>query len=162
TQRRLEKARREGRFPAAREFVSALQFAVFVAFVSFGGAGWFSAFLESARDFFRLAASATLTEATVTRVAWQIAARHLLPLGRAGLATVAAALFLRLATTRFGISLKRLSPDLARLNPLSRLRELPGQNLAAVMQAAVLLPLFGWAVYAITRDKLDLFLCLPL
>jgi flagellar biosynthetic protein FlhB len=162
TQRRLEKARREGRFPAAREFVSALQFAVFVAFVSFGGAGWFSAFLESARDFFRLAASATLTEATVTRVAWQIAARHLLPLALAGLATVAAALFLRLATTRFGISLKKLSPDLARLNPLSRLRELPGQNLAAVMQAAVLLPLFGWAVYAITRDKLDLFLCLPL
>jgi len=32
---------------------------------------------------------------------------------------------LRLTTTRFGFSLKKLVPDGARLNPLSRLKELP-------------------------------------
>ena len=35
-----------------------------------------------------------------------------------------------------------------------RLRELPRQNLPALLQAMVLLPLFLWAVYVIARDKL--------
>jgi len=75
---------------------------------------------------------------------------------------VAATLAIRLATTRFGVSLKRLAPDPARLNPLSRLRELPRQNLPAALQAAILLPMFLWAVYTIVRANLDAFLALPL
>jgi flagellar biosynthesis protein FlhB len=162
TQRRLEKARQEGQFPAAREFVSALQFALFVALLGLGGGHWFAAFNESARDLFWRPQATGLTAAAVTRAAWQLSARHLLPLALAGLVMVAGTLAFRFATTRLGVSLKKLTPDLARLSPLARLRELPGQNLAALVQAVVLLPLFGWTVYAIARDQLDLFLCLPL
>jgi flagellar biosynthetic protein FlhB len=162
TQRRLEKARQEGQFPAAREFVSALQFAVFVALLSWGGGRWFATLGQSARELFSRAPGAELTAAAVARLAWQMSARHLSPLALAGLAIVAATLAFRLVTTRFGLSLKKLSPDVARLNPLSRLRELPGQNLASLVQAAVLVPLFGWAVYAIARNQLELFLRLPL
>ena len=35
----------------------------------------------------------------------------------------------RLATTRFGISFKKLIPDGQRFNPLARLQDLPKQNL---------------------------------
>ncbi|HEY2016054.1 MAG TPA: EscU/YscU/HrcU family type III secretion system export apparatus switch protein, partial [Bryobacteraceae bacterium] len=47
-------------------------------------------------------------------------------------------------------------------NPASKLKELPRQNLPALLQAAVLLPVFLWAVYAIARDKLEGILALPL
>ena len=42
TQRRLEKAREEGQFPSAKEFVGALQFMVFLALLGMGGAAWFA------------------------------------------------------------------------------------------------------------------------
>ena len=162
TQRRLEKARQEGQFPAARELVSALQFAVFVALVAAGGGRWFAGLEQTARELFSRPPAAECTAVTVTRLAWQIAARHLGPPALAGMALVAATLLFRLVTTRFGLSLKKLAPDLGRLNPLARLRELPGQNLASLTQAVVLVPLFGWAVYAIARNQLDGFLRLPL
>jgi flagellar biosynthetic protein FlhB len=65
-------------------------------------------------------------------------------------------------TTRFGLSLKRLAPDPARFSPMSRLRDLPRQNVGALVEAALLLPLFLWAVYVVARDKLDALLALPL
>ena len=58
-----------------------------------------------------------------------------------------------MAVTRFGFSAKKLAPDFKRLSPLARLRELPRQNFPALMQAMVLLPLFGAAVYFICRDR---------
>ncbi len=43
TAKRLEKARKEGQFPTARQFVSAMQFLAFVAVLqSWGGDGWTS------------------------------------------------------------------------------------------------------------------------
>jgi flagellar biosynthetic protein FlhB len=78
------------------------------------------------------------------------------------MAVAVATVGFRLITTRFGVSLKKLTPDPARLNPLSKLRELPRQNLPSLFQAMVLLPLFLWAAYTIAREKLDLFLTLPL
>ena len=42
TQQRLKKAREQGQFPAAKEFVAALQFMVFLALLGAGGAGWFA------------------------------------------------------------------------------------------------------------------------
>src|SRR5215472_14175526 len=43
TPRRLEKARREGRFAVSRELVSAVQFAAFAACLSWGARDWFYA-----------------------------------------------------------------------------------------------------------------------
>jgi flagellar biosynthetic protein FlhB len=74
---------------------------------------------------------------------------------------VAATLGIRLVTTRFGLSLKRLTPDPARLNPLSKLRELPRENAGALFKAILLLPILLWAAYAVTREKFEIFLNLP-
>jgi len=162
TERRLQKAREEGQFPAARDFVAALQFVVFLALLAAGGKTWFDQFRVTARALFERAFAGELHIPDLSRLAWQIFWLHLLPLFTAGLIVALATLAVRLATTRFGLSLKRLSPDPARLNPLSRLRELPAQNLASVAQAMVLLPLFLWAVYVVARDKVEILLTLPL
>jgi flagellar biosynthetic protein FlhB len=158
----MEKAREEGQFPAAREFISALQFMVFLLLLGSGGAGWFAQFRQTTRSLFMLAFAPSLHSEDLTLLAWQVFWKHFLPLALGGLALAGATLGFRLITTRFGFSLKRLAPDPARLNPLSKIKELPRQNLPALWQALILLPLFLWAVYAIARDKLDAFLALPL
>jgi flagellar biosynthetic protein FlhB len=162
TQRRLEKAREEGQYPSAREFVGALQFMVFLALLSAGGAAWFAAFCQTTRALFRLAFAPELRSEDLTAIFWQLAWKHLLPLALGGLAVAAATLAFRLLTTRFGLSLKKLAPDPARLNPLTKLQELPRQNLPMVLQAMILLPVFLWAVYSVARDQMDGFLALPL
>ena len=162
TQRRLEKAREEGQFPAAREFVSALQFMVFLGLLGTGGAAWFAQFRATARSLFQMAFTPALGPEDVTHTAWQLAWKHFFPLALGGLAVALATLAFRLITTRFGFSWKKLAPDAARLSPLSKLKELPRQNLPMLLQSLILLPLFLWAVYVIARDKLDGFLALPL
>ena len=162
TQRRLEKARKDGQFASAKDFVSALQFMVFLGLLGAGGAHWFEQFRDSTRSLFALAFTRDLTITDLTHVTWQLFWKHALPLALGGLAVALATLGLRLVTTRFGLSLKKLQPDLKRLNPVSKLKELPRQNLPALVQAMVLLPMFLWAVYVIARDQLDSFLALPL
>ncbi|HUI77688.1 MAG TPA: EscU/YscU/HrcU family type III secretion system export apparatus switch protein [Bryobacteraceae bacterium] len=162
TKRRVDKARREGQFLSAKDFVAALQFLVFLGLLSVGGAQWFHAFCQTARRLFTLAFAPDLEPRELTRVAWQLFWSHFLPLAVAGMAVVLATLAFRLATTRFGISLKKLAPDLQRLSPLAKLHELPRQNLPAVVQAVLMLPLFLGAVYLITRERLEAILLLPL
>jgi flagellar biosynthetic protein FlhB len=162
TQRRVQKARKEGQFLSAREFVAALQFIVFLALLGAGGARWLAQFGQTARALFSFAFRGELSPQVLSHIAWQLFWTHLLPLILAGAAVVMVTLGIRLGTTRFGFSLKRLAPDPKRLNPFSKLRELPRQNLAALVEAALLLPLFLGAVYVIARDRLEAFLLLPL
>ncbi len=161
TQRRLKKARDEGNYPSAKEFVSALQFTIFLALLGIGGARWFAGFRQTARALFTVGFQRELQPTDVTHLAWQLFWKHVLPLLAAGLVIAVATLGLRLATTRFGLSLKKLSPDLSRLSPLKKLKQLPSQNIPALVQAALMLPIFLWAVYVIAREKLELFLSLP-
>jgi flagellar biosynthetic protein FlhB len=162
TPRRLEKAREEGNYPAAREFVAALQFLIFLGLLSAGGAHWFAGFRWTARSLFAMAFSGDLRAEDLTHLAWQICWRHFLPLGLAGLAVAAATMGFRLMTTQFGLSLKKLAPDLKRLSPISKLKELPRQNLPSLLQALILLPLFLWAAYVVARAKIESYLTLPL
>jgi flagellar biosynthetic protein FlhB len=162
TQRRLEKARKEGQYPSAKEFVSALQFMVFLGLLGAGGVGWLEGLRATTRSLFTLAFAGELGIEDLTHVAWQLFWRHFLPLAGAGMAIAGVTLAIRLVTTRFGLSLKKLAPDPGRLNPLSKLRELPRQNLSSLLQSMILLPLFLWAVYAVARDHIQSFLALPL
>ncbi|HLI83829.1 MAG TPA: EscU/YscU/HrcU family type III secretion system export apparatus switch protein [Bryobacteraceae bacterium] len=162
TQRRVQKARSEGQFLSAREFVSALQFLVLLSLLGAGGARWFTQFRGTTRYLFALAFQGDISPRLLSWVAWQLFWTHLLPLLLAGSAVAVVTVAIRLGTTRFGFSLKKLAPDLNRLNPVSKLRELPRQNLSALVEAVVLLPLFLGAVFVIARDKLESFLILPL
>jgi len=68
----------------------------------------------------------------------------------------------QLGVTRIGVSFKKVAPDFKRLNPLNKLRELPKQNLPSLLQAMIMIPAFGAAVYFLVKDDFQTFLSLPL
>src|ERR1041385_9064421 len=127
TQRRIDKARREGNFPSSREFVSSVQFLGFVTIAAaFGG----SFVVRTARVIRYLLASAFTTDLTVaglTSIVRNVIVPALAPLLFAGAALVLLVLFAQLATTKLGIAGKKLAPDIKRLDPLKKLKSLPGQ-----------------------------------
>jgi len=162
TQRRVDNARKEGNFPSAKEFVSALQFLVFLSLMAAGGAAWFGGFRASMRSLLQMAFAREVHPEDLTHIAWQIAQRHILPLVLAGMGVAVLTVGFRLATTRGGISFKKLMPDAQRFNPLDKLTGLPKQNLPMLGQAVVLLPVFLWAVWVIAQERLEQFMTLPL
>ena len=98
TQRRLEKARSEGQFPAAKEFVSALQFMVFLALLGAGGAAWFAQLKQTTRGLLNLAFTPQLQPEDQIHVLWQVARQQILPLILAGAAVAVATVGFRLAS----------------------------------------------------------------
>ncbi len=162
TPRRIEQARREGRFAVSREAVGALQFATFAALLGWFGAGYCGRLMESTRYLLRAAFMAELTVAELLRLVRLLLYRDFLPLAMAGAALVAASLGTQLAITRMGVSLKGLTPNIQRLNFLKKVRELPRQNIPSLVQAIVLLPLFAGAVYGIVKDNWDALIAMPL
>jgi flagellar biosynthesis protein FlhB len=162
TQRRLEKARQEGQFAQAKEFVSALQFLALLGLAGAGGASWFEGLRQVTRSLLARAFAGDLGATDLIHLTWSISWRLVGPLAAAGAAITVLTLAFRLATTQFGFSWKKLAPSFKHFNPGSKLRELPKQNLPQVAQALLLLPLFLWAVYVVAREKLETILTLPL
>jgi flagellar biosynthetic protein FlhB len=162
TARRLERARREGQFPTAKQFVAAIQFLAFTAMVTAWGGAWLDQTRQTVRFLIGRAFSEHLEIADLIHIAGALLLRAGFPLASAAGALVAITLAAQLAVTRFGLTTKKLAPDLQRLNPLARLRELPRQNVPAFLQALVMLPVFGLAVYAISRDHFAENFVLPL
>ncbi len=99
-------------------------------------------------------------ERLATLLRYQIAPRFV-PLMFAGIALVVISVSAQLATTKLGISVEKLMPDIKRLNPLKKLTSLPAQNLPVFLQALLLLPLVGFVVYYEASENLDSFLELP-
>jgi flagellar biosynthetic protein FlhB len=161
TERRLQRARREGHFPVSREFVAACQFAGFVALcVIFAGEGFRSAALLM-RRLLQSAFSVQLTRESLVAIFRQQIAGELVPLVLGGAALVALVVAAQLASTRMGISASKLAPDFKRLNFVSRLKSLPGQNVPAFFHAMLLVPIVGAAVWWEVSENLDSLLELP-
>jgi len=162
TLRRIEKARREGRFRTSRDLVAAVQFLAFVMLLAGSGAEWFARLRLSTRSLLAEAFRGEITVAEVLRITYWITFRDLLPFALGGGILVAVTLTTQLAITRFGFASQKLLPDFKRLNVISRLRELPRQNLTVFSQALLLLPVFGLAVYVVIRNNLHALVLLPL
>jgi flagellar biosynthetic protein FlhB len=160
TQRRRERARREGQFPSSREFISAVQFLGFMALaVGFSGL-WLFRVMRLTRVLLARAFSTELTSTALIALVHQVILPELTPLILGGVLLVVLVLFMQLATTGFGISAAKLAPDFKRFNIVSRLQNLPGQNLPIFFQALILLPVVGLAVYYEVTENLDQFLAL--
>jgi flagellar biosynthetic protein FlhB len=162
TPHRLEKARREGQFSSSKELLSAAQFLAFTYLLSRWGGTWFE---RTGRETRRLLAEAFRAEMGFAQLAGlcrHTLADGLVPPAVLGAVLVALSLASQLAMTRMGFSLQRLTPDLKRLNPASRLREMLRQNAWATAKALLLLPLAAWAVWMIARDNLAEYASFPL
>jgi flagellar biosynthesis protein FlhB len=162
TQRRLKKAREEGNFPVARTFVGALQFLAFVAMLHSWGPIWVTALHRHLALLLNHASGARLDAQFILFLGLDLAKQTVLPLAILGAGLMVVTLAAQFLVTRFGISLKRVTPNFERLNPMTRLRDMRRQNIPALLQALVMLPVFAAAVYFVVRDNFDEFLSLPL
>ncbi len=155
TLRRLEKARKEGNFPSSKEFVSAIQFLGFVTLlVTYGGA-WLKSTARVTRVLLARAFTIEITPTALVSLTRHVIVPQFTPLLMAGGTLVLLVLGTQLAVTKLGISVSKLAPDLKRLNPLKKLTSLPGENIPHLLQALVLLPMIGWAVYYEAKENLD-------
>lgn len=158
----MQKARDEGNFPAAREFVSSLQFLLFVVLLGSWGPAWFAQSRATTRALLQRAFHEELTITSLLSLFWWLAVHSLQPLSWLAAALIAVTIAVQLVATGFGVSLAKLTPDFNRLNPVQKLSNLPQQNIPAFVQAAVMLPVFGFAVYYIARDRMNEYFMLPL
>ncbi|MBS1824265.1 MAG: EscU/YscU/HrcU family type III secretion system export apparatus switch protein [Acidobacteria bacterium] len=161
TPRRLEKARKDGQYPVSKEFVSALVFLAFVWLLGNRAPIVLDGAREMMRDLLTLAFRYELTVPTVSRwvVVWSW--RYFAYFFLAGLLLTAGVVGIQMVKTGFGLAPAKLMPDPARLNPLSRLSQMPWQNLTSLVQAVVLLPVFAWILYALVTLHWNDFLLLP-
>ena len=162
TLRRMLKAREEGNFPSARVFLGAIQFLAFVAMLRYWGGTWITATHETMAQLLHHALAPDLDPAFILNLSVELIERTFMPLAVLGGVLIGVTLAAQFMVTRLGVSLKKLAPDFQRLNPANRLRELPRQNIPALLQAVVMLPVFGAAVYFLVRDDFQAFLSLPL
>ena len=161
TERRLQRARREGDFPSSREFAGSVHFLAVVALAGLFGGEFLLQLMKLTRRLLGLAFHSSLTLEGLVDLIRGVIAPQMIPLLASGLALTLLVLFAQLAATRMGISAKKLTPDFKRLNPLQRLRGLPGQTLPAFVQALLLLPLVAAVVYFEARENLSRYLELP-
>jgi flagellar biosynthesis protein FlhB len=157
TKKKLQKARSEGQFPASRELMAALQFLTFVALLDAGGARFLDKAREVARHFLAAAFHTQLTPRNVTNMYRDMLAHLFTPLLWMGACLFTVSLVGQLGSTGFGISPKKLAPDLKRLNPLQKITNVPQQNMASFLQALLFLPLLGWAVYSIANKNFEAY-----
>lgn len=162
TPQRLRKAREKGQFPAAKELVAALQFTVLVAILTNWFGGWFEQSQHGLRHYLSFAFRQDMGVAD-----WIYLSRSLLigaftPLLPAAAIMMGATLALQLGSTNLGVSLNKLAPSFSRFNPMSKLREIPRQNIPAGGQALAVLLLVSYVVYTIARQELPVLLSLPL
>lgn len=160
--RRIEKARKEGQFPSAKEFVSAIQFLAFVAIVANWGGEWILQTKRATRLILERAFERDVTAPELVRLVADSVSRVVFPLLLAGSLLIVLTVTVQLLATNMGFSLKKLTPGFKRLNPIAKLRELPRQNIPMLVKALIMLPFFIGVVYAIAQDSFPAYFLLPL
>jgi flagellar biosynthetic protein FlhB len=162
TARRMKKAREEGNFPTSHPFVAALQFMAFVSLLTYEGPAWVRDLRIRFADMLNHALDPRLAPMDAIYMGVGFVKQTLTPVCLMGAVLILITLSVQIVVTGFGVSLKKLMPDISRFSPLSKLRQLPGQNIQGVIQAAIMIPTFGVAIYYLIADKIETYLTLPL
>src|ERR1700722_17334864 len=160
--RRLQKARADGDFPAAREFVSAVQFFSFVLLAAAYFPNWLQTVEAAFRMGLRQSFSPSLTPNDLIAMFLRLSTAVLRPLAILGLGLLAITVFFQMAATNMGFSLARLAPKFDRLNVFRKLKDMPGNNTAHFFQATVMIPVMFWMTWSMVKDRLPELLRLPL
>jgi flagellar biosynthetic protein FlhB len=141
--------------------VSGTQFAVFVVALLWSARPATDSLVRGARFMLRAAFSTEVTPGSVQNLAVTTASVWFLPMALAGLAMAALALVAQLGATGFGLALTKLSPDLSRLSPVARLKEMPGRNLRSLAEASAFFVLMSYAGWKVFKAYSPEFLSLP-
>ena len=154
TQRRLDKARKEGRVPTSRDLIGSLQFAAFIAILLIQGSEGFYSIRAMMRALFTRAFQ---QELTITEANWifrSILFPEIWSLIQIGLTLSALMMVLQLLTTGFTFSTSQLFPQFSRLNSLKRMKQLPAQNVSAALKALLLVPCVAALLYLLLAGEL--------
>jgi flagellar biosynthetic protein FlhB len=162
TPRHLDKARKDGRYVSARDFVAGVQFLIFVSI----SASWSARMVGSLKDIMHVSLrwafrSGLTPQAIIALISWLLT-QVLTGIALLGAVLLAGTVATQLLVTGGGLSLTLLMPNFSRLSPLNKLKSPPRQNLPALGQALVLLPICGYTVYLIVRERMDGLMLLPL
>lgn len=162
TPRRLEKAREEGRFLSSKEALSSVTLTIFITILIYLFPAWIQLWKEITQLTIRTAFSLDFDSQTVIEL-WQLLiTRGMVPLLLCGIVLVVASLGLQLLISGFGIAHHKLKPELTRLNPWPRIKQMPGQNLFSVAQSIVLLFILAFIIVIQMPEWFRVMQTLPL
>jgi flagellar biosynthetic protein FlhB len=162
TAHRLLKARKEGKFASSKEFISGLQFTVFVILLVESGQQLIGNLKEATRTLFSQAFRPDLSPASLTAILHQSFAQTMYPLVATSGVLVLSGLAFQLTSTGFGMSLQGLVPKASNFSVLSKLKSAPQKGFASAIQAVALLLMFGFTIYWVTARDLGRLLLIPL
>jgi flagellar biosynthesis protein FlhB len=162
TPRRLIKARKEGQFASSHDFVSGLQFTVFVILIAQTGPSLLATLKEVTRGLFIEAFRGDLSPATLIGILHEALSRGLSPLVYASGILTLTALTFQLSSTGFSLSLSRMTPKASNFDVLSKLRSLPQKGMVSALQAVALVTVFGATIYWIVTKSGERLLMIPL
>ena len=146
---------------SSRELVAAFQFLVFVAITCWYFPGWLRGMREMLRIALTGAFQAEINLGSLPTIVRELLRRAFIPVAVIGGATALATLSSHLMITRLGFSLKKLTPDITRFNPANKVKGMFRQGPGAVLQASVMLVLFGAAILSVARQNAALIFTLP-
>jgi flagellar biosynthetic protein FlhB len=154
TQGRLQKTRKEGRFPVSRDFTAALQLAtVFIVFLSYIEDLWRGSTVLISFLFRQAFSSNPLTAERLVQIYDRLIFPGMLNLLRVGGMIVLLVLLIQLSSNGFGLAVKQLAPDVKRLNFFSRAKQLPMENLTSTVRAALLIPAIAYVLLIALRGE---------
>lgn len=159
--KRLEKSRKEGNFVASREFIAAGQFLTFIALAGMWFSHWMSVMKQMVHQSLAQAFHAELNITTLPGLFWALIQQAVVPVAILATLAATATLALHLSVTRLGISLHKLIPDFKRLSPGRKIKQTFQHAPSAVLQAALMLIVFGGAIYYTAEKNAEVFLALP-
>lgn len=161
TQQRIRKSREKGQYLSSRELVYAVQFVVALALLGSPALLYRHGFLEWFRTLLASSARGGFSEGRIQRLLQGEIPEMFLPMAAAGFGVFGLGLLTQMAISGFGIATAKLAPDLSRLNPMSRLKNLPKQNLSMALQALVIAPVSFAILWLAVVPVLDQLMQLP-
>ena len=162
TPRRQIKAREDGQVASSRDLTASLQFAAAVGMLAISGAAIVRGLARAMTGTFQLAFRQTVGLPEIGEAIQALAAGPIDFIWPLGLVLLAIGLLSHITQTGFALSPKRLQPDLKRLSPMQKLKELPAENLAQTLKALVLLPMAAVIFWYVLSADIGRFLPLPL
>jgi flagellar biosynthetic protein FlhB len=162
TPRRLIKARKEGQFASSHDFISGLQFTVFVILIAQTGPSLLATLKDVTRGLFIQAFRDDLGPNALIGILHDALYRALWPLVYAGGILILTAFAFQLSSTGFSFSLSRMAPKASNFDMLSKLQSLPSKGLVSSIQAIALVAVFGATIYWIVTKSGERLLMIPI
>ncbi len=161
TPQRVRKAREQGQFLSARGLVMAVEFIAALVLISNLLPKWITQMRSVTTTFLQIGMTRDMADAQWLKVLQDLTIKSLLPLLYFGGALLLITGAANLGVTQMGFSVQKLMPQFNRLNPMARLKDLPGQNLKSVIEAALLLAVLAMAINAVYGESAATLLRLP-